>query len=120
MRTRTVRVRLTTTPVTRGWVGPTIRAFLTGCTLVVAVVAARDTGMAPAGAVVVPVVATDGGTRVPCLTDEPHPGPDPRGCVWDARHMGNGVGRSFVVRPSGRLVYVTHERAHYLLTGVTL
>lgn len=63
---------------------------------------------------------TDGGTRVPCLSDEPHPGTDPQGCVWDARHMGNGVGRSFVVRPSGRLVFVTHARAHYLLTGVVL
>lgn len=57
-------------------------------------------------------VTSDGGTRVPCEYE------DSTGCVWDARHMGNGIGRSFVVRPSGRLVFVSHARAHYLLTGV--
>lgn len=47
----------------------------------------------------------------PCVTE------DSTGrCVWDARHLGNGTGRSFVVRASGRVVYVTHARAHLLLT----
>ena len=27
-------------------------------------------------------------------------------CVWDARHTGNGAGDSFVVRESGRVIYV--------------
>lgn len=58
-----------------------------------------------------PIAHGDGGTRVPCPTE------DSVGCVWDARHMGNGEGRSFVVRDSGRVVYVSHARAHYLLTG---
>ena len=64
--------------------------------------------------VVSPAAATsaaDGGTRVPCAYE------DSTNCVWDARHMGNGIGRSFVVRPSGRVVYVSHARAHFLLTG---
>lgn len=41
-------------------------------------------------------------------------------CVWDARHMGNGKGDSFVVtRRDGHAVrtVVSHSKAHYLLTG---
>lgn len=57
------------------------------------------------------------GSRVACLTDE---GESSFACVWDARHQGNGLGRSFVIRDSGRLVYVSHARAHFLLTGVIL
>jgi hypothetical protein len=65
-------------------------------------------------AVASPAVATDGGTRVPCAYE------DSNGCVWDARHMGNGAGRSYVAKPDGRVIYVSHARAHYLLTGVVL
>jgi hypothetical protein len=65
-------------------------------------------------AIVAPANAQDGGTRVPCEYE------DSVACVWDARHQGNGIGRSFVVRPSGRVIYVSHARAHYLLTGVIL
>lgn len=61
-----------------------------------------------------PANATDGGTRVPCASEDAA-GP----CVWDARHMGNGEGRSFVVRASGRVVYVSHARAHALMFGGT-
>lgn len=38
-------------------------------------------------------------------------------CVWDGRHMGNGNGRSYIVRKSGDVTYVTHKRAHRLLGG---
>lgn len=36
-------------------------------------------------------------------------------CVWDAKHMGNGEGRSFVVRKGGKVQYVSHARAHRML-----
>ena len=35
-------------------------------------------------------------------------------CVWDARHMGNGSGKSFIRKASGRVEYVGHRRAHRL------
>ena len=40
---------------------------------------------------------------------------DSRNCVWDARHMGNGEGRSFLVRKGGKRVFITHRRAHHLI-----
>ncbi len=60
---------------------------------------------------------------------EPHPGArpcnhedgsgDPLPCVWDARHMGNGAGRSYVLyrnEPGDvRINYVTHRWAHRLV-----
>ena len=36
-------------------------------------------------------------------------------CVWDAKHMGNGEGRSFKVSKAGNITYLTHRRAHHLL-----
>lgn len=53
----------------------------------------------------------------PCAT-EGSPGP----CVWDATHMGNGTGQSFIVLPptanypDGRVVYLSHREAHDLLS----
>jgi hypothetical protein len=38
-------------------------------------------------------------------------------CVWDARHMGNGEGRSFRVGPKGHVTYIPHGRAHRLVFG---
>lgn len=44
-------------------------------------------------------------------------------CVWDGRHMGNGQGRSYIVRRTGdrlqheQITYVSHRRAHQLLVG---
>jgi hypothetical protein len=58
-----------------------------------------------------PATAADGGTRVPCEYE------DSNGCVWDAVHMGNGGGRSYVAKPDGRVIYVSHARAHALLFG---
>lgn len=40
---------------------------------------------------------------------------DSTNCVWDARHMGNGIGRSFIVHEDGSVTYVSHRRAHRLL-----
>lgn len=37
-------------------------------------------------------------------------------CVYDARHLGNGQGTSFIIRRDGEVVHVTHKRAHRLLT----
>lgn len=40
---------------------------------------------------------------------------DSLNCVWDARHMGNGHGRSLVAYKSGKIVYISHARAHRML-----
>ena len=66
---------------------------------------------APPAPVLTAAPADAGGGRSlkPCAYED---GPGP--CVWDARHRGNGVGKSFVVRRDGRVVYVTHRRAHRL------
>lgn len=53
----------------------------------------------------------------PCPSDEGADGQTIRPCVWDARHMGNGAGSSFIVRKSGRIVHVSHARAHALING---
>lgn len=38
-------------------------------------------------------------------------------CVWDARHMGNGAGRSLLFTQGGEEIKViTHRRAHRLMT----
>lgn len=48
-------------------------------------------------------------------------GSSQRVCVWDARHMGNGIGRSVIVRNGGtdRVTYriVSHRRAHALIAA---
>lgn len=41
----------------------------------------------------------------------------PGRCVWDARHMGNGEGDSFVMHKDGSVNYVTHRRAHRLMNS---
>jgi hypothetical protein len=40
---------------------------------------------------------------------------DSNNCVWDARHMGNGAGRSFGVDGAGHIHYITHHRAHMMI-----
>jgi hypothetical protein len=50
-----------------------------------------------------------------CHSDD---GSGPRPCVWDARHMGDGEGRSFVKRIGGRIDYVGHRRAHHLAYAI--
>jgi hypothetical protein len=49
-----------------------------------------------------------GGVR-PCAAED-SAGP----CVWDARHRGNGRGRSFMVLPGERVAYLSHRGAHEL------
>lgn len=51
----------------------------------------------------------DGDNYRPCRTE------DSTGCVWDARHMGNGEGRSFFTNRNGRITYLPHRLAHDLL-----
>lgn len=52
-------------------------------------------------------------TNDPCPGDEyvPEHGP----CVWDARHMGNGEGKSFWISKAGAFRHVRHVRAHCML-----
>jgi hypothetical protein len=66
---------------------------------------------------VAPAHADPAGSARPCVTDEAGEGQPVVPCVWDARHRGNGKGRSFKVRADRTLVYVTHYRAHRLLFG---
>ena len=33
-------------------------------------------------------------------------------CIWDARHQGNGIGRSFIHTRTGRVIYIPHRFAH--------
>ena len=40
-------------------------------------------------------------------------------CVWDARHQGNGEGRSLLARKDGRITYIPHSAAHQLVHGTT-
>jgi hypothetical protein len=118
--TRTVRVRLTpglvtrraTLPLSTVHAAPTRLASVILASLTLVFVIAGTSS--PAGAV--GTSSPDAGTRVPCTTEDT----GARGCVFDARHTGNGSGRSFVL-PTGsaddRVTYVSHARAHYLLTG---
>lgn len=54
----------------------------------------------------------------PCKYED---GSSQRVCVWDARHMGNGHGLSFVARHGGtdRATYrsITHKRAHSMIAN---
>lgn len=73
------------------------------------------------------IVAATTGTAYAAITAQPKPlkpcptedAPGP--CVWDATHMGNGTGQSFIVLPvtanypDGRVVYLSHREAHDLL-----
>jgi hypothetical protein len=42
-----------------------------------------------------------------------------RRCVWDGRHMGNGEGKSLIIRHGGTddmtITVIRHKRAHRLL-----
>ena len=37
-------------------------------------------------------------------------------CIWDAKHQGNGEGRSFRHTKAGNIKYITHRKAHRLTT----
>lgn len=60
----------------------------------------------------VPASASDGRAEyMPCASE------DSLNCVWDARHMGNGVGRSYFTGRDGRVWYLPHHIAHRLIYG---
>lgn len=40
---------------------------------------------------------------------------DSKNCVWDAKHRGNGKGRSFICSKKGKITFISHKRAHRLL-----
>lgn len=68
------------------------------------------------GVVVGSTAQAAGRTWQACATDEGLPFAEGgTRCVWDARHMGNGSGRSFFVNASG-VHYVSHARAHSMVT----
>lgn len=62
-------------------------------------------------------VEVDAAPHSPCRYEDGSGGPLP--CIWDGRHMGNGVGRSYIMRRSDgddpRQVFISHRRAHRLL-----
>lgn len=79
----------------------------------------------PPGPGMVPVapVTADPGTRPACRWDDGS-GTGRRPCVWDARHLGNGLGDSFLAIPvypfrgaDPVIRYLSHRRAHRLLFG---
>lgn len=79
----------------------------TACTVWAAAIA-----FAALGAVVpAPADAAPRTEYMPCASE------DERNCVWDARHTGNGEGRSFFVSKSGHVTYLPHHVAHYLVNG---
>lgn len=47
----------------------------------------------------------------------PCPTEDSFKCVWDAKHRGNGQGHSVIKFPKGKMVKVSHKRAHRLVYG---
>lgn len=49
---------------------------------------------------------------MPCATED---GDAEYDCVWDARHMGNGLGFSFYVGTAGKTYVLPHHIAHHLL-----
>lgn len=85
-----------------------------GRTLAAAAVAAVALAVAPAAAMAVP----EPETVPPCRFED---GSGQSVCVWDARHLGNGRGVSYVAIRGGtdRAVYrnVRHSIAHRLTFG---
>ena len=73
-------------------------------------------------AILVPVAAAEGTTKLPpkitiCVLEDGSGGKLP--CVWDAKHSGNGGGKSYIIRKNDKTVYISHKRAHrlYLKAG---
>jgi hypothetical protein len=54
---------------------------------------------------------TPRGPKTPCAMEGDND------CVWDAVHMGNGIGHSYIATKSGRVIYISHARAHRLAFG---
>jgi hypothetical protein len=62
--------------------------------------------LATACSTVTPAVASHGWTHgyTACITED-SPGP----CYWDAAKRGNGSGRSFLVNPDQKVIYVSER-----------
>jgi hypothetical protein len=71
-----------------------------------AIVAALTLSAAPASA----DLASSG--LAPCVVED-----QSTPCVWDARHRGNGHGRSFRVNRQGEVKFISHAQAHELMMG---
>lgn len=56
-------------------------------------------------------------TVPPCEYED---GSSQKVCIWDGQHMGNGIGRSVIIRNGGydnmTVRFITHRNAHRLLT----
>jgi hypothetical protein len=110
---------------TGGWAPPRHRARVR--TTVPAMTRALALGAIVGALTMTPAIADAGWTparsadlvQLPaCVTDEA-PGTTGARCVWDARHMGNGQGRSFRINRAGELKRLSHARAHALTLGAT-
>lgn len=72
--------------------------------------------LAPVAAADAPASSSVAGVA-PCRFED---GSGQARCVWDARHRGNGIGRSLIVTRVGdreTFVYVSHARAHRLVSA---
>lgn len=63
------------------------------------------------------VASADRDRTPPCKYED---GSGQARCVWDARHMGNGEGRSLLIKRGGtdaaEYIRISHHRAHRLMT----
>lgn len=98
-------------------------AAVLAATVAAAVIAAGgpSAGAVPDGPRAVSAVAV--ATRPACRWDDGS-GTGHAPCVWDGRHLGNGVGRSFLAIPvypfrghDPIIRYVSHRAAHRMLFG---
>lgn len=53
----------------------------------------------------------------PCANEDGSGGPLP--CVWDAQHVGNHVGQSFVITDGGVTIYLVHAHVTFPPEGGT-
>lgn len=75
--------------------------------------------IAAPGVAILTTGTADAGSSTPahdmCRQED---GSGQRVCVWDARHQGNGAGRSYIVvggqMEDTRFVYISHRKAHRL------
>lgn len=60
-----------------------------------------------------PAVSASGSRTeyMPCAQE------DSNNCVWDAKHQGNGIGRSYFVGRDGKVYPLPHHIAHALIYG---
>lgn len=118
MTPRTVTVRLVARRSRFARLGIVARLVIGGALIVAALVVGAVRSDAR------PVVEPITSARMPACSFDDGSGTGRRPCVWDARHMGNGLGDSFVAIPvypfrgtDPVIRYVSHHRAHRLAFG---